>query len=116
MTAARRLVEIRSYQLHPGQGAALHEAVRTRAVPMLRAWGTEVVAFGPSPHAPDTYCLIRAYDSLADREARQAAFYGSDEWRQGPREAIVGAIASYLDTVLWLDDAGVAALKTSLGD
>ncbi|HZE59320.1 MAG TPA: hypothetical protein VE085_02070 [Burkholderiales bacterium] len=45
----------------------------------------EVVAFGPSSHEPDAYFLIRAYAGLADRNAQQEAFYGSDAWKNGPR-------------------------------
>ena len=48
------------------------------------------------------YFLIRSYADLDDRQARQDAFYGSDAWRHGPREAIVSRIEHYLDTVLWL--------------
>ena len=47
---------------------------------MLERWGTEVVAFGRSPQEADGYFLIRAYADLADLNARQDAFYSSDEW------------------------------------
>ena len=107
----KRLVEIRAYQLQPGAAVAFHDAVVTRAVPMLREWGTDVVAFGPSQHEADTYYLIRAYADLADRQARQDAFYGSSAWRDGPRESIVGQLQSYLNTVLWLPPAAVDALR-----
>lgn len=43
----KRLVEVRSYKLTPGTTAAFHDAFVTRAVPLLREWGTDVVAFGP---------------------------------------------------------------------
>ena len=62
----QRLVEIRSYQLKRGIAAEFHAAVETTAVPMLREWGADVVAYGPSEHAPDTYYLIRAYVDLDD--------------------------------------------------
>lgn len=109
----KRLVEIRSYKLKPGAAVAFDEAVRTRAVPLLREWGTDVVAHGPSPHEADTYYLIRAYADLADLNARQDAFYGSAAWREGPREAVVSLLQSYLNTVLWLEPAAVDALRES---
>src|SRR6266496_5316316 len=79
-----RLIEVRSYKLKPGAAAAFHAAAVSSAIPLLREWGTEVVAFGPSAHEPDTYFLIRAYANLADLRARQDAFYGSDAWKKGP--------------------------------
>lgn len=107
----KRLVDVRSYKLKPGSAAAFHHAVSTLSVPMLRAWGTDVVAFGPSPHEADTYFLLRAYADLDDLNRRQQAFYGSDAWRQGPREAIVAHIESSLNTVLWLSEPGLSALR-----
>ncbi|NRF66997.1 NIPSNAP family protein [Aquincola sp. S2] len=110
-----RLVEVRSYQLKPGTQAAFHAQVLQQAVPLLRDWATDVVAFGPSAHAADSYHLVRAYDDLADLQARQDAFYGSRAWLQGPREAILAHIESYLSSVLWLSPESVEDLRGSNG-
>jgi NIPSNAP len=107
----QRLIEIRSYQLKPGTAAEFHAAVETAALPMLREWGTDVVAYGPSEHAPDTYFLIRAYADLDDLNRRQDAFYGSEEWRNGPRESIVSRIESHLSTVLWMSPEAIEDLR-----
>lgn len=107
----QRLVEIRAYQLKPGAAAEFHAAVETIALPMLRDWGTDVVAYGASGHAPDSYYLIRAYADLDELNRRQDAFYGSDEWRSGPREAIVSRIESYLSTVLWMSPEAIEDLR-----
>jgi len=106
-----RLIEIRAYKLKPGSTAEFHAVVSTQAVPMLREWGTDVVSFGPSAHEADTYFLVRSYESLEDLNARQDAFYGSEAWRSGPREAVIGKIETYLSTVLWLSEAGVASMR-----
>lgn len=106
----KRLIEIRSYKLKPGEATAFHEAVAGTVMPMLLPL-MDVVAFGPSAHESDTYFLVRAYADLADLEAQQASFYGSDAWRQGPREAIVGRIESYLNTVLWLSPEAVEDMR-----
>jgi hypothetical protein len=55
--------------------------------------------------------LIRRYDSLAQREQSQADFYSSDEWRQGPREAIIALIENYTEIVIELDEATIQGLR-----
>ena len=67
---------------------------------MLERWGVAVVAFGPSLDDEDLYYLIRAYPSLEELQRSQEAFYGGDEWREGPREAIVSRIDSDISVVL----------------
>jgi hypothetical protein len=107
----KRSVEVRSYNLKPGSRAEFHDVVVREAVPMLERWKVDVVAFGPSPHDEDSYYLIRSYASLADRQQSQDAFYGSDEWRRGPRESVVGKIESMTSAVLELDDATIEGLR-----
>lgn len=94
------VIEIRTYKVHAGSGAAFHRTVVEQSLPMLERWGVDVVAFGPSLDDDDSYYLIRSYASLAERQRSQEAFYGSDEWRHGPREAIVSRIASDSSVVL----------------
>jgi NIPSNAP len=94
------IIEIRTYRLKPGSGAAFHRTVVEESLPMLERWGVEVVAFGPSLDDDDLYYLVRAYPSLEERQRSQDAFYGSDEWRHGPREAIVSRIESDISVVL----------------
>jgi hypothetical protein len=40
---------------------------------------------------------MRAFPGLEERERTEGAFYGSEEWRQGPREAILAGIESGAD-------------------
>jgi hypothetical protein len=54
---------------------------------------------------------MRRYDSLAQREESEDAFYSSDDWRQGPREAILALIENYTEIVLELDDATLKGLR-----
>ena len=78
---------------------------------MLRRWNMDVVAYGPSLHDPDSYHLMRRYDSLSHREQSEEAFYGSDEWRQGPRAAILALIEKYNEIVLALDESTIQGLR-----
>jgi len=48
---------------------------------------------------------------LAERQASEDAFYGSDDWKNGPREALLSLIESYIDVVLELDEPAIAALR-----
>src|SRR5262245_66188526 len=99
-----RVVEIRSYNLKPGTRDEFHRLVLERAMPMLARWKTDVVAHGPSAHDADSYYLIRSYGTLEDRQREQDAFYGSAEWREGPRGAIMALIDSHATVVLDVDD------------
>ena len=104
-------VEIRSYNLKPGTRDQFHRLFLQQAFPMLKRWHVDVVASGPSLHDQDSYYVMRRYDSLAQREESEDAFYGSDEWRQGPREAILALIETYTEIVLELDKAAVHGLR-----
>ena len=110
-SSRKRIVEVRSYNLKPGTRQDFHRLVVSQAIPMLRRWNVDVVAFGPSPHDDTSYYLLRAYSSLADRQQSQDAFYGSDEWRNGPRAAILAPIDAYTSIVLELDEATVKSLR-----
>ena len=109
-----KVVEIRSYNLKPGSRGEFHRLVVEVSLPMLRRWGVDVVAFGPSPHDDNSYYLVRAYDSLEHRQSSQDAFYGSPEWRQGPREKIVFLIDSHTSIVIELDPSAVDSLRKSV--
>lgn len=108
----RSIVEIRSYNLVPGTRAEFQRLVVEAAVPMLRRRDMDLVAHGPSLHDDDSYYLIRRFADLDDRRRREDAFYGSAEWREGPREAILSLIESYTTIVLELDQATIDGLRT----
>lgn len=107
------LVEIRSYNLKPGTRDRFHQLFRTDALPMLRRWKIDVVGYGPSLHDHDSYFLMRSFPGVEARERTEDAFYGSEEWRQGPREAILACIESYTTVVLRVDEATLRGLRRS---
>jgi len=106
-----RVLEIRSYALKPGTRDRFHALVERDALPMLRRWNIDVVAYGPSLHDADSYYLMRAFSSVEERQRTEDAFYGSEEWRQGPREAVLAAIGSYTTAVTRVDDATLRGLR-----
>jgi ketosteroid isomerase-like protein len=106
-----RAVEIRSYNLKPGSRDRFHQRFVSEALPMLERFRVDVVAYGPSLHDADSYFLVRSFPGLEERERMEDAFYGSEEWRKGPREAVLADIESYTTIVVHLDDATLAGLR-----
>jgi hypothetical protein len=106
-------VEIRSYNLKPGTRPEFHRLFVEESLPLLKRWKVDVVRFGPSPHDEDSYSLMRAYASLEDRQRSEDAFYGSDEWRKGPRQAILALIENYATVVIEMEESTVDGLRQS---
>jgi hypothetical protein len=110
------VLEIRTYRLKAGSEAEFHRVVVEQSVPLLRRFGIDVVRFGPSEQSEDgfvDYVLVRAFESHQARDEQEARFYGSSEWRSGPREEIVGRIESDHTVVLSLAADAVDALRTA---
>jgi NIPSNAP len=113
---AQMVLEIRTYRLTAGSEQAFHRVVAEQSVPLLRRFGIDVVRFGPSEQSEDgfvDYLLVRAFESHAAREEQEARFYGSSEWRSGPREEIVSRIESDHTVVFTLASAVVDALRAA---
>ena len=104
-------IEIRSYNLKPDTRDKFHRLFLEEAMPLLNRWNVDVVAYGPSLHDENSYYLMRSFESLTQRDESENAFYGSDEWKQGPREQIIACIENYSEVVIELDDAIVQGLR-----
>jgi len=109
--AGAPVIEIRSYNLKPGTRDRFHQLFEKDALPLLRKWKVDVVAYGSSPHDTTSYYLMRAYASLDDLRTSEDAFYGSDEWRNGPREAILACIENYATIVIPADEYALRGLR-----
>src|ERR1700719_1931031 len=70
---------------------------------MLERWNIRYLGYGPSLQEDSSYYLIRSYPSLGARQASEDAFYGSAEWKNGPREAIISKILYYTTVLLPAD-------------
>ncbi|MCI0556706.1 MAG: NIPSNAP family protein [Anaerolineae bacterium] len=106
-------VEIRTYNLKPATRAEFHRLFLEESYPLLQRWNVDVVAYGPSLHDENSYYLMRRFDSLTQREKMEDAFYSSDDWRKGPREAIIALIENNAEVVLGLDEVSVRRLRGS---
>jgi ketosteroid isomerase-like protein len=103
MPSDSAVAEIRSYTLRPGTRDSFHRLVLDYSLPMLRRWKIGVLGYGPSLQEDSSYYLVRVYSSLEARQRSEDAFYGSDEWKKGPREAIVSRIINYTTVIVPLD-------------
>ena len=106
-----QILEIRSLNIKPGSREEFHRLYVERALPLLKRLNFDVVAHGPSLHDENTYYVIRRYDSLAQREQMEDAYYASDDWRKGPREEMLALIESYTDIVFERDEVTVQGLR-----
>ncbi len=105
------VIEIRTYQLHEGSADRFHQTMHEQSLVLLRAAGTDVLAAMPSLEDPHAYMIVRAYNSRAERQASQDAFYGSDAWVKGPRATIMACIASYHTIVMEAEPALIASMR-----
>ena len=112
---ASQVVEIRSYNLKPGTRSRFEQVFERDALPMLRRWKVDVVAYGPSLHDNDSFYLMRGFPGVQERQRSEDAFYGSEEWRKGPREAILADIDSYTTIVIKVDEATLRGLRREKG-
>jgi hypothetical protein len=106
-----RLLEIRSYTLKPGTRGHFHDLFVTVSLPLLHHWNIDVVAYGPSRHDDNSYFLMRSYDNTEQRRLSEDAFYGSDEWRDGPRDAALADIDHYTTILIALDNEAIHSLR-----
>src|SRR5262249_22189516 len=108
------VLEIRSYNLKPGTRDAFHALFLREALPLLQRWRVNVIAYGPSLHDRDSYFLMRAFASVEERERTEDSFYSSDEWRNGPRAAVLAAIDSYTTVVIRVDEVTLGGLRGAM--
>jgi hypothetical protein len=106
-----QFIEIRTLTLKPGSRDEFHQLYIKEALPRLQRWKFDVVAHGPCLHDENTYYVIRRYDNLVQREQMEDSYYASDDWRKGPREAMLALIENYVDAVFEADDVTVQGLR-----
>ena len=108
---AQPVLEVRVYTLKSGVRDAFHARFIAEALPLLQRAGIDVVAFGPSLHDSDSYYLMRAFENLEERDRTEARFYGSREWVEGPRAAVLDAIDTYTTAVVSVDPSTLKGLR-----
>lgn len=90
--SSKGVIEILTLTLKPGTRDKFSQIYVNEALPLLKKWKFQVVAHGPSQHDENSYYVIRHFKSLEERQKAEDAYYGSDDWRKGPRTAILSLI------------------------
>lgn len=108
-----RLLEIRTYRVVDGQRDEFGRRMAAVA-PMLIRYGIDLVGQGPSTEDDEHYVLLRSFASSDERDRLEDAFYGGEEWIDGPRSGIMELIETYHTVVLRITDEAVRALSSSL--
>lgn len=111
---ATRAVEFRSYNLKPATRAEFQRLVTEEGLPLLRRFGIDVVAHGPSTHDDTSYYLVRSFADRGERQRQEDAFYASEEWEQRLSGRVMPLVESYTTVVLDLDETTVNALRSSV--
>src|ERR687887_98190 len=98
--ASQEVFEILTLDIKPGRKDEFHNVYVAQSVPLLKKWNFNLVAYGPSLHDANSYYVIRRFKNLDDREKSENAFYNSDDWKSGPRDAIMGLVEHFAYAVV----------------
>src|SRR5947207_1948902 len=98
--SSEEVIEILTLDIKQGRRDEFHNVYVTQSVPLLKKWNFNLVAYGPSLHDANSYYVIRAFKSLEDRQVSEDAFYGSDDWKQGPRDTILELVDHFAYAVV----------------
>ncbi len=96
----KMITEIRIYKLKENSANLFNTVFTQESLPMMKRWEIDVVDYGFSLIDKDSFYLIRNYGSIEQRKESQDAFYGSDEWKNGPEKQIMDCIETYNTTVI----------------
>lgn len=108
------VLEIRTYRLKPGMRESFHRLLNDEILSLLVDTGIRVVRFGPSLHDDNSYLLVRAFPSLADRTEQEDRFYGSREWLDRYDERVMAMIDTWNTVVIDVDRSAATALSGPL--
>lgn len=94
------ITEIRIYKLKENTAAEFNKVFTEQSLPMMKRWKVNVVDYGFSLIDKNSFYLIRSYENLEQRKESQDAFYGSNEWINGPEKQIMSCIDTYNTTIV----------------
>ena len=89
------LLEVRTYTIKDGKRDEFVDWFENDLLTPMRSCGIDVLGQFTSTEDANTFVWLRAFEDEADKDAKYAAFYGSDDWnnRLKPQaEALVESI------------------------
>ena len=95
-----QVIEILTLDIKPGRREEFHRLYVSEALPLLQKWDFQVLTHGPSRHDANSYYIVRLFNSLEDRQLSEDAYYKSDDWKNGPRRAILELVDHFAYAVL----------------
>jgi hypothetical protein len=104
------ITELRTYKLKKGTSETFEKIFTEQSLPMLKRWKVNVVDFGFSLIDQESFYLIRSYESIEQRKQSQDAFYGSEEWINGPDKPLMNCIETYNTAII--DSTKLSIIKT----
>jgi hypothetical protein len=108
---ANRVLELRIVRLHHGRRNEFAVRFHDQLLPMLRSHGMEIIHYGPSLHDEDSFFMIRAWPSVAERQATLDTMYGGAEWLMNQEQAFLDMIDSMDTCVINADEWLIGAMK-----
>ena len=112
--ASNSIIEILTIDLKQGRRDEFHKLYVSEALPLLKNWNFEVLAYGPSLHDVNSYYVVRRFKSLEERQKSEDAYYGSDDWQKGPRNAILALVDHFAYAVI--SDKTLTKITGTRGD
>lgn len=100
-----RLLEMRLFRLHPGTRAEFHRISDEGTIPMMRRFGINVLAYGPTLNDDNGYLLLRSFPSEEERVRLSQSLYASEEWEQNYEVPVMAMIDAYHTAVIPAADA-----------
>jgi hypothetical protein len=107
------ITEIRIYKLKENTAEIFYKIFTEQSLPMLNRWKVNIVDFGFSLIDKESFYLIRNYKSIEQRKINQNAFYGSEEWINGPEKELMSCIETYNTIIIEEEKIKIEKIKTS---
>ena len=92
-------LELRIYKIHHGLRDRFAVSMRAILLPLFERHGMNVIHHGPSAHDKNSYFLIRAFSSAADRKDKLDSAFSENDWLMKHEPGIVEMI-DYTGTAL----------------
>ena len=109
--SSKQVVEIKTLRIHHGQRDAYHAYMLDSLERVYEAQGIQYIYYGPSLHGEDSYFVVRAHPTVADRAEKLDAVYGGSDWLMTHEEKVLPMVESMNTAVFAADDQLIAALK-----